>query len=138
MSLRRSAASTSRPASGPSGDDLHPELGPQVGEPVEQLGRLEPLDHHRHAVAAVDQPAPGPLPPAEVRQRQDHAVARGERRVDVLVALDAHPALDRWRRQVREPEALDAVAGVRVERLLHGAPQAHAAAAWGRRAAGGA
>ena len=94
------------PALGPERDDLHAELAAQIGEPVEQLGRVDPLDDDRDPMAAVGDPAAGPLPPAEVRQGEDHAVARGEPCDDVLVAVRRASRGDRRCRQVRQAEAL--------------------------------
>ena len=69
-----------------------PERRPQLGEPLEQLGRLERLDDHRDPVAPIGQPAPGPLPAAEVRQGQDHPVAGGQPVEHVgVVALGLEP-----------------------------------------------
>ena len=88
MRLSRSARSTVRRDVGADRHDLEPDRLALAGEPLEQLGRLERLDDREHVVALRGHPRRGPLPAAEVRQREDHALARGERVGDVLVALD--------------------------------------------------
>ena len=72
---RPSARSVARPASGPSGTTFIPRSERHVDEPVEQLGRIDALDDHRHRDALVGQPPPGPVPSAEVGQGEDHAGA---------------------------------------------------------------
>jgi hypothetical protein len=64
------------PAAGPSGTTVMPEVLAQIGEPLEQLGRLERLDHHGHLVPLVGHPPAGPLPATQVRQGEDHPVAQ--------------------------------------------------------------
>ena len=68
------------------GDDLHAQLGAQLGEPVEQLRRVDALDDDRHRIADVGEPASRPLPPAEVRQGEDDAAPRLACGRDVLEA----------------------------------------------------
>ncbi len=92
-----------RPASAPSGDHRHSQFGPQLGEPIEQLGRLDRLDHDRHGIAA-GRPASAPPTPTRrgaagrgsrrcpLRGRQRCARSRGprsRRRRFVLTAMEA-------------------------------------------------
>ena len=73
----------------------------------------------------VGHPAPGPLPAAEVRQGEDHALARGERRQRRgRVAVERRGRGRPCGRQRRQAEALHPVAGVGVERLLDRAANA--------------
>ena len=60
-------------------------------------------------------------------QGEDDAVALGEPVGDVVEALDGEAGVDGARGQRRQAEALDVVAGVGVERLLHRLPQGEAA-----------
>ena len=98
---------------------VHAEIRAKVDEPVEQLGRLDLLDDDGDLVALVDDPPSRPLPAAEMWQHQDHTVALVERFDDVLIAVDVETPLDRGDRQVGQPETLEPVAGVGIERLLH-------------------
>ena len=74
MRLSRSARNTMRDV----GTDRHhfePDRLALAGEPLEQLGRLERLDDREHVVALRRHPGRRPLPAAEMRQREDHALA---------------------------------------------------------------
>ena len=71
MRLSRSARRTVRRHVGTERHDLHPERGPLLREPVEQLGRLDALDHGEDVVPALGHPGARPLPAAEVRQGED-------------------------------------------------------------------
>ena len=72
----------------PEGHHGHAEAGAEVGEPVEQLGRLDPFDDDRDRVPAVGHPSPGPLPAAEVRQGDDDTLALREAVDDVILVAD--------------------------------------------------
>ncbi len=123
---------TKRPHHGGAGlwaerDDVHPEGRAQLDEPLEELRRVDLLDHHRDLVALLRDPSARPLPPAEVRQHEDDAVSLRESVDDVLVAVHVEPSLDGRTRQVREAEALEPVVGVGVERFLDGPTKSEAA-----------
>ena len=75
MRLSRSAPQHARRDVGAERHDLEADRLALAREPVEQLGRLERLDDGEHVVALLGHPRRGPLPAAEVRQREDHAVA---------------------------------------------------------------
>ena len=85
----------------------------------------------------LGEPERGPLPPAEVGQGQDRADARGQRPLDVVVALDREPGVDLRRRQLGQPERVDPVAGVGAEGLVHGPAQGRPGEARAVRPAGG-
>ena len=55
----------------PERDDRHPQGGAQLCEPLEQLGRVDPFDDHRHRNSLIGEPPAGPFPTPEVRQRED-------------------------------------------------------------------
>ena len=128
-----------RPASGPSGTTFMPSDSRNVDEPLEQLGRLERLDHDGDRWPLIGEPAAGPLPAAEVGQGEDHALARRRaRRRCARSPSTAKPPSTSAADSAGQPEALDPVAGVGVERGLDRARAARRPAATGRRAAGGA
>ena len=72
---------------GPSGTTFMPSDRRKPSEPLEQLRRLERLDHDRDRDALVSDPAPRPLPSAQVGKGEDHAPAGGERHRAVVDAL---------------------------------------------------
>ena len=69
---QRAAAPRRRPP-GPSGTTSMPRRAPGVGEPLEQLGRLDRLDHDRGRVALHRQPRAGVVP------RRRRGAGRGSR-----------------------------------------------------------
>ena len=89
MVLARAPGPPRRPADGPSGHDVHAERPSELDEPLEQLGRLERLDHDGDPdlLTRVSQ-NPRPLPSAEVRQGEDARRPRRPGLLDVLEALD--------------------------------------------------
>jgi hypothetical protein len=104
---------------GAEGQDLHAEAGPEVGEPLEQLGGLEGLDHHGDRVPLRAQPGTAVLPPAEVGQGEDDALAGGPPGLDVLEPVARHAREELPRRALGHPERLEPVAGVGGERAPH-------------------
>ena len=142
-----SARRTAVPGVGPERDDLHPDRLAHAGEPLEQLRRLDRLDDDRrrrrprpasHAAAKSKPPRCG--------QREDHAVALGERgRRCAPSPTRVEARLDRPLRVARQPEQLEPVAAVRGERVRHRAVERAAlrarrrwrAAGSGRRAGAG-
>ena len=94
-----------------------PDRGALLGEPVEQLGRLDPLDDREQAMAlrsAIHAP-PHSHPPRCGSARITPLPAR-EAGLDVLEALDREVRGDRARAHLgRQPEHLEPVATVRVE-----------------------
>ena len=86
---------------------LHPEGRPEAPVPVEELRRLERLDHAPHGNVVVQgQPVGSPLPAAEVRHGHDDAVALLETLGDAFVALLAESGLDLLEGHRRQSEAL--------------------------------
>ena len=96
----------------------HPQLGAQLGEPVEQLRGIDPLDDHGDRVALVGEPPSGPLPSPEVGQRENRPRALIPCSRDVLVADEIDPGGNCASRERRQAEALDPVAGVGLEGVL--------------------
>lgn len=93
------------PGAGQERHHVHPERGPEIDEPLEELGRLDLLDHHRDLMALLGDPAARPLPASEMRQHKDHTVATLEIRDDVVVAIDVEATLHRGGGEIRQPEA---------------------------------
>ncbi len=122
---------------GPERHHLHTERRAQVDEPVEQLGRLDLLDDDGDLVALVDDPSAGPLPAAEMRQHQDHAVALVERFDDVLIAVDVE-TLARPRRPTGWAAGNSRASSGRRNRTPPAPPDAAAGPAVSGRHAGGA
>ena len=80
------------------------------------LGRLEGFHDDGDGDPLVGHPPTGPLPSAEMGQREDHAFAALERAVEVLESGNDDAVLDLASTQRRQAERLDVVPGVRVER----------------------
>ena len=99
------------------GDDVEAHGRPLVREPLEQLGRLEPLGDGGHPPPDVRQVGAAPLPAADVGQRQDHALPGGDRGTQVLLALtDPHPLGDASGVEGRELRPLGPVPPVGAQR----------------------
>src|SRR5204862_484523 len=76
-------------------DHMHPERAAQLDEPLEQVRRIERFDHDRDLLVTNGRdPEPRPLPSAEVRQGDDHALAVGEPDVEVLESLVRHAGVE--------------------------------------------
>ena len=107
------------PGVGAERDDVHAERASHVGEPLEQLRRVEHLDHDGDRVLAHGRfPEAGPLPSTEVRDGHDRAATLRERGVEVLDTLVLHAGVERRGARAGKPERLGPVAGVRLERLV--------------------
>ncbi len=103
---------------------LHAEPFTELQEPLEQGLRLEPLgDRGERADAAADDPGPGQLVVAGMRQGDDHPAARGQVPLDVLLAGRVHIRLDPVLPDRGQPERLQPVAGVGAHGLPGQRPQ---------------
>ena len=105
--------------------DGHAEARTEIGEPFEQLRWLDPLDHDRDRVPAVGDPAPRPLPAAEVRQGDDDALAPREAADDVGLVADLVEARGHGTPRLRlgSRKLSSQYARIGVECLLHAAAQ---------------
>ena len=86
-------------ADGPTGTTVMPSDSAERDEPLEQLRRLQRLDHHGDRQPLIGDPAARPLPPAQVGQGDDDAEAGAERVVDVLEPLVRERGVDLLGRQ---------------------------------------
>ena len=139
MWLARKAFITVVAGVGPERHDRScPSAGAEIDEPLEQLGRLDPLDDDRDRVAAVGDPASRPLPSTEVRQGDDRRRCRASRPPTMWSSYPSstEPGGDRTLDRFGQAEALQPVLGVRIEGLLHPAAEPEPAERRDRRAGG--
>ena len=86
------------PGPGAERHDVHPERRAQLDEPLEEFRRVDLLDDHRDLMALLGDPAARPLPSAEVRQHEDHAVSLRQCRRRCSRSRPRRTLARRWRR----------------------------------------
>ena len=68
------------------------ERSPEFDEPLAQLGRLDRFGHGRDRYPLdLGEPERSPLPPTQMWEGEDHAVARIETVGDMIEVVDMNP-----------------------------------------------